>query len=186
MSDPIRIGGFFSTFDTEAVIAQLTRARENVLVRLDVQQTSANAKKTTLSTIQAKQQEISAKQAAEHKEAMQKRAASARAQLEQDIPGWNDTIYQQLMKAGEKFGFKPEEVATWVDPRAIKLLHAATNAVVPSKPSADKRTVVVPKAVKPGASNDGARAQQQSEAMKRLQGSGRLEDAAAVIRSRLG
>lgn len=139
-----------------------------------------------LSTIQAKQQEISAKQAAEHKEAMQKRAASARAQLEQDIPGWNDTIYQQLMKAGEKFGFKPEEVATWVDPRAIKLLHAATNAVVPSKPSADKRTVVVPKAVKPGASNDGARAQQQSEAMKRLQGSGRLEDAAAVIRSRLG
>ena len=54
MSDPIRIGGFFSSFDTEAVIAQLTRARENVLVRLDVQQTSANAKKSTLSTIQAK------------------------------------------------------------------------------------------------------------------------------------
>jgi len=33
MSDPIRIGGFFSSFDTESVIAQLTQARMRAVTR---------------------------------------------------------------------------------------------------------------------------------------------------------
>lgn len=138
-----------------------------------------------LSDVQVKQNEIKAKQTAEQNEARQRIAAKARAQLEAEIPGWNDTLYQQLMRSGEKFGYKPEEVATWVDPRAIKLLHAALNAVQPTKPQVGKKVAAVPKVVKPGASSDGVKAQQQSDAMKRLQGSGSINDAAAVIRARL-
>ena len=54
MSDPVRIGGFFSTFDTEAVIAQLTQARQRVITRLTIQEATATAKKSALSGIQGK------------------------------------------------------------------------------------------------------------------------------------
>ena len=142
----------------------------------------------TLSRIQAAQQELTTKQKADaeakHKEAI----AKARETLQADIPGWNDTLYQQLMKAGEDFGYKADEVAQWMDPRAIKLLHAAAKArqAVPAKPSPDKKVVVAPKTVKPGASVQQSQAQQsQARAMKQLQQSGRIEDAAAIIASRM-
>jgi flagellar hook-associated protein 2 len=54
MADPIRIGNFFSSFDTEAVIAQLTQARQGVLRQMDVKAATATAKKTSLAGIQAK------------------------------------------------------------------------------------------------------------------------------------
>lgn len=54
MGNPVRIGGFFSTFDTESVIAQLTQARQGVLIKLDSQGRNADQKKATLSTIQGK------------------------------------------------------------------------------------------------------------------------------------
>ena len=61
MGNPVRIGGFFSSFDTEAVIAQLTQARQSVLIKLDVQEASATQKKATLSGIQAKFTSLMAK-----------------------------------------------------------------------------------------------------------------------------
>lgn len=54
MSDPIRIGGFFSSFDTEAVIARLTEARSLVLRRLDVQEAKAAAQKAAIADLQAR------------------------------------------------------------------------------------------------------------------------------------
>ena len=36
MSDPVRISGFFSTFDTESVISQLTQVRMNAVTLLEV------------------------------------------------------------------------------------------------------------------------------------------------------
>lgn len=54
MADPVRIGGFFSSFDTEAVIQQLTLAREGVLRQLDIKSTTITAKRTTLGTVQSK------------------------------------------------------------------------------------------------------------------------------------
>lgn len=144
-----------------------------------------------LTQVQAKQQEMSAKQKSEQDAARKKLAADARATLEADIPGWNDALYQTLMKSGEKHGFKPEEVATWVDARAIKLLHKAhlfdQLQAEKTQPAASKKVVVPPKVVRPGTvQNVSARQQQEQGAMKRLQTSGKLEDAAAVIRSRLG
>ena len=144
-----------------------------------------------LSQVQAKQQEVSAKQRTEQDAARKTLAAKAREELEAGIPGWNDALYQTLMKSGEKHGFKPEEVATWVDARAIKLLHKAhlydQLQADKTQPAASKKVVVPPKVVKPGtvqATNP--RQQQEQGAMKRLQSSGKIEDAAAVIRSRLG
>lgn len=143
-----------------------------------------------LSTIQGKAKEVSAKLQADQKAAREAAHAKARTQLETDIPGFSDALYQTLMKSGETVGFKPEEVATWADPRAIKLLHKAYlyDQLKAGKPSAGQKVPVTPpKVLKPGASAGNSQAQQrQAEAMKRLQGSGNIDDAAAVIRARLG
>ena len=141
----------------------------------------------SLSTIQAKEQELVSKQKEEAEKTRGEQIARARSTLEADIPGWNDTLYQKLIKSGEKYGYKPEEVATWLDPRAIKLLHAAERAesAAPVKPSTEKKVIAVPKVIKPGASADQTQAQaRQQAAMKQLQSTGKLDDAAAVIKAR--
>ena len=110
--------------------------------------------------------------------------------LEEKIPGWNDDLYQSLMETASKdYGYKREEVASWVDPKAFQLLHDAHQfrQLKATKPIVDKRVVNVPKVVKPGTAQTVNRSQSAaSEAMNRLKTSGKLEDAAAVIRSRLG
>lgn len=146
----------------------------------------------TLETIRGKQQETLSKHESERKTAMQEAASKARTQLESDIPGWNDALYQSLMKAGiEKYGYKQDEVSTWIDPRAFKVLHKANlyDQLQAEKklPPSDKRVVIPPKAVTPGVvTNRNQSAQRESNAMKQLQTSGKIQDAAAVIRSRLG
>jgi len=54
MSDPIRLGGFFSSFDYESVIERLRDARSLVLRRLDVQEAKAQAQKAALADLQGK------------------------------------------------------------------------------------------------------------------------------------
>lgn len=53
MSDPIRIGGFFSTFDTESVIAQLTKVRMRAVTQLEAKSMQASARKKALASIQS-------------------------------------------------------------------------------------------------------------------------------------
>ena len=53
MSDPVRIGGFFSTFDTEAVIAQLTNVRMNAVTLLEIKGAKAAAKQSAIATVQS-------------------------------------------------------------------------------------------------------------------------------------
>ena len=143
-----------------------------------------------LSTVQAKQKELTDKQAKEQDASRQTLAAKAREELQRDIPSWNDGLYQTLMKSSESYGFKPEEVATWVDARAIKLLHKAYQfdqlQAEKTAPSPAKKVVTYPTTVRPGTvSNLNQRQQQGQVAMQRLQKSGGIDDAAAVIRSRL-
>ena len=146
----------------------------------------------TLETIRAKQQEVLSKHSQEQKAAMQKAATEARDQLEKDIPGWNDALYQSLMKAGiEKFGYKQDEVTSWVDPRAFKLLHKAhlydQLQAEKTAPPADKKVSVPPKVVRPGPQRETSQqANRDANALKQLRTSGRSEDAAAVIKNRLG
>lgn len=139
---------------------------------------------TTLKAVQAKQQEVRQQQTAEQSQARQTAASKARETLEADIPGWNDALYHTLMKTGESHGFKAEEVGTWIDPRAIKLLHKAHLYDQLQKPSNDKKVVVPPKVIKPGVT-EGQTRQKGADAMKRLQTSGKLSDAADLIASRM-
>ncbi len=54
MTDPIRLGGFFSTFDYEAVITQLTNARMVKVQRMDVDKARADVRKTLVAEISSK------------------------------------------------------------------------------------------------------------------------------------
>lgn len=54
MTDPIRIGGFFAPFDTEAVIQQLTQVREIPLLRMDTNKAIAEARAATLADIESR------------------------------------------------------------------------------------------------------------------------------------
>ena len=144
---------------------------------------------TALSGISAKHQEATQKQQADQSQALQKAAQNARETLEREIPGWNDGLYQSLMKVGNEYGFKPEEVGSWVDPRSIKVLHDAYQfrQLKANKPLPQNKVVHVPKVIKPGtASTTSVKQRAVETSMKRLQTSGRLDDAAAVIRARLG
>ena len=52
MSDPIRLGGFFSTFDTEAVISQLTQIRMGAVTQLEIKNAKASGKKSAIASVQ--------------------------------------------------------------------------------------------------------------------------------------
>lgn len=140
-----------------------------------------------LSEIQTKQKELSEKQQSERGESLKAQARKAVEILEADIPGWNDTLYQNLLKSSESVGYKREEAATWVDPRAMKLLHKAYlyDQLKAGKPT-DNKVVTAPRVVKPGASQPNQAQAKHAEAMKKLQGNGSIDNAADVIRARLG
>lgn len=140
--------------------------------------------------IQDRINEATAKQQAEQKAATAKRATEARAKLEQAIPGWSDALYQELIKAGEPYGYKPEEVGSWLDPRSLQVLHDAyqfrQSKVVKTPPPAAKKVVIPPKTLKSGASEpNAAKRQQVNDATKRLQNSHSIKDAAALIATRI-
>lgn len=133
--------------------------------------------------------EAKAKQTAEQKAAHETALKTAREKYTSEIPGYNDALQAQLVKFGESMGFKADEINGWADPRAMKLLHTAFQAQArkPESPAPAKKVAIPPKALKPGA--DGAQATNRTrhaEAMQRLNKSGRVDDAAAVIRARLG
>lgn len=52
MSDPVRIGGFYSTFDTEAVIKQLTAVRMRQVTLLERKDADIKAKKAAVNAVQ--------------------------------------------------------------------------------------------------------------------------------------
>ncbi len=54
MAEPVRLTGLFSTFDTEAVIQQLTAARQGVIIKMEQNSAAAASKKATLATVQSR------------------------------------------------------------------------------------------------------------------------------------
>ncbi len=146
-----------------------------------------------LGELTTKQQEVIRQRDADRAKVRREQATKSVEVLEKKIPGWNDTLYQKLMKTGQDYGYKPEEVGEWVDHRAFEVLHDAFQyrqlkaTQKPDAPLKDNRVVTVPKVVKPGAAAPATAAQnRESEAMKRLQSRGTVADAAAVIKARMG
>jgi hypothetical protein len=155
-------------------------------VRLD------NQRKQLVGAVERVQQKINeakAKTAAEQKTAQENALRTAREKVAAAIPDYNDALQAQLVKYGETLGFKADEINGWTDPRATQLLHAAFQAQQkkPETPSPTKKTVIPPKAITPGASSAVQQARtRHAEAMQKLNKSGRVDDAAAVIAARLG
>lgn len=54
MTDPVRVSGFFATFDTEAVLSQLLEVRQVPLQRLEVQKALADARKAAVEDLVSK------------------------------------------------------------------------------------------------------------------------------------
>lgn len=54
MTDPVRVGGFFALFDTEAVLSQLLEARQVPLQRLEVEKALADARKAAVEDLVSK------------------------------------------------------------------------------------------------------------------------------------
>lgn len=127
--------------------------------------------------IQAEQQKL-AQQEIEHLQRVVIPKASE--ELQRDIPNWGPELKQNLMKTGETYGFRPEELQAVVDPRVIKVLHDAWRfrQIGEKKPIADKKVVEKPRVMKPGTKQ---KQEPSKDEFKRLQKTGKLEDAAAAI-----
>jgi flagellar hook-associated protein 2 len=54
MTDPVRVGGFFAPFDTEAVISQILAIRQVPIQRLEVQRSLADARKAAIEDLASK------------------------------------------------------------------------------------------------------------------------------------
>lgn len=183
-----------SSIDTELKSANWSELAANdpaTYVRLDNRRKEIDR---TLGEIQSKQQEVMRQRDAERAQVRQQQAKKSVETLEQKIPGWNDALYQKLMKAAsDTYGYKPDEVGSWIDHRAFEVLHDAmqfrqTKAVQASQaPLKDKRVVVVPKVVRPGPAAQNTASQERGQkAMETLRTRGTVDAAAAVIKSRLG
>jgi len=61
VSDPVRISGFFSTFDTESVISQITAIRMRAVEQLEYKSLQATNKKSALASIQSNVSNLLAK-----------------------------------------------------------------------------------------------------------------------------
>lgn len=182
------------SIDTELKNANWSELAANdpaTYVRLDNRRKEIDR---VLGEIQSKQQAILKQREAERAQVRNQQARKSVEMLEQHIPGWSDSLYQKLMKtASDTYGYKPDEVASWVDHRAFEVLHDAMQyRAMKSKETAeaplkDKRVVVVPKVVKPGPAQQNTASQaREAKAMETLRTRGTVDAAAAVIKSRLG
>ena len=71
-------------------------------------------------------QQSQARQAFESQQAIARRHEEARVELSKEIPGFGTPeVQKQLIEVGKAAGYKQEELANVLDPRAIKLLHKA-------------------------------------------------------------
>jgi hypothetical protein len=131
--------------------------------------------------IQGEMQRLAQERQAETTRAKQEAARAAVETLQNDIPGWSDERYSQILKSAVKdYGFKPEEANDWTDPRLIKVLDDARQfRELKAKPIGTKQVVKTPKVVKPG----GAEKPQPNEwknDLAQLQKSGGKDEQAAI------
>lgn len=130
--------------------------------------------------IQQAQQRAFAEAAAKSKQALSDPVSG--------LPGWGDQMYTQIINEGSKlYGFSPEEVASVVDHRMIRVLHDAMQFKQASQAKPKEQPAKpAPKVLKPGAPQGKSelRAKEVAHLNQRLQKSGSIEDAAALYLAR--
>jgi hypothetical protein len=109
--------------------------------------------------------------------------------LTKEIPNWNTELARTLNHfAVEKFGFTKAEMDAVVDPRVVKVLHAAfqLQKQAANRPLTDKKVANLPRVSKPGSvSKQTAMQSQESDARKALKKTGSIDAATAVFLARL-
>jgi hypothetical protein len=108
--------------------------------------------------------------------------------LTKEIPNWNTELARTLNHfAVEKFGFTKAEMDAVVDPRVVKVLHAAyqLQKQATSKPLTDKKVANLPKVSKPGSvSKQSVIQSRENDARKALKKTGSTDAAQAVFEAR--
>ena len=142
-----------------------------------------------LAQIQAERQKIAQAREEEFREVQKKAAQEAVETLQTEIPGWNNDLYGNILKAGVEYGFRPEEVNAITDHRAIKVLWKAMqfDALQKAKPSVEKRTAAPsPKVIKPGSTEKpDASADKWKTGMAQLRKTGKDSDAVGLAKMML-
>ena len=137
--------------------------------------------------MQAIQQE-QARVNAENQQKSEKETAAkiqeAREVLHREIPGWNDTLYQDLLKTGvNTYGLSMDEVGNVIDPRSIKILHDAYQyqKMKEGKPIVEKKVSLAPKVLKPQTKTN-AKADDVNNLRTSLKKTGDLEAFAQILK----
>lgn len=160
-----------------------TLARENP-AEWAAKMQSVNNVQNTLRAVQQEQAKLNAERTKEQEEVKARAVQESVETLQREIPGWSNDLYQSVLKAGVDFGFKQEEVAQVIDPRVIKMMHAAMKyqQLQNSKPQIEKQAAPVPKVLKPGTTEKSSQQDEVAkELRKKLKSTGRPEYAQALI-----
>lgn len=139
------------------------------------------ARQGAVQALEAARQQRMQEQAKQYQESVNR----ARDVLAKEVPEWGPDLQKALIGAAQNVGYRPEELVTLTDPRAVKLLHKAYlyDQLQSQKTVAEKQVKQVPpKVVRPTASQ-GPTAQQSNAAIARLRKSGSDADAVAAILS---
>jgi hypothetical protein len=139
---------------------------------------------TVFQALQQEGQRIKEQQAKEHQEMLAKQVQTARETLERELPGWNDQVYQDILKTSiESYGLAPDEVNQVIDPRIIKLMHDAHQyqKLKSNKPITDKRVAQAPKVIKP-TQGTSEKSDKQTQLRTQFKRSGKTEDFAELLK----
>jgi len=142
---------------------ELTNARQGMLQQLD----------------QARQ-----KAQVEQVQSVQQQLAKGHEVLAKDIQNWGPELQTALMSTAASYGYRPEELASVTDPRAIKLLHKAYlyDKSQQQKTVAEKQVrQAPPKVVRPQVSQEPGIP--RNDALSRLRRSGKDDDAVAALKN---
>jgi len=116
-------------------------------------------------------------------QAVQQAVQQGHEVLAKSIPNWGPDMQKALLATAQTIGYRPDELATLADPRAVKLLHKAYlyDQLQQQKTVAEKQVKQAPpKVVRPTASQGPER--QRNEHLSRLRKTGRDEDALAALK----
>lgn len=102
--------------------ARLAEENPTQYLQLDRQQRSLAAKAQAL---QGEVQQLSQAEMAKVQEYRAQVLAKGMEELKRDLPSFGPELVAELRKTGERFGFSEQELASVVDPRMVKILHAA-------------------------------------------------------------
>ena len=134
-------------------------------------------------------------QAAEYHQQLQAQQQAALRSTETEkllehFPDWRDPAKfragaEEMVKAGDNYGFSAEEMAGMVDHRMFKVLSDAMKYrnLQQSKPKLAKKVATAPRKLKAGAKPNKSSVQKaaRQKQLDRLNKTGSLEDAAAAI-----